>query len=123
MLIKTDNELMQDLVNRYVTSVTIEEKLAILADLEFYVHQYDNGIYFCDIKGFELLVTELNNTQELGLQLQIPLVLSAVFQSNPKVQIHALKFDFLHVLVNKLGHSDHGRIKRPVGPWSLCILL
>jgi nucleotide exchange factor SIL1 len=100
MLIKTDNELMQELVSRYVK--TTDQKIGILTDLEYYVHQYDNGILFCDMSGFELLLSELNETLDFGLKARISLVLGAALQGNPKVQVHALKFDTIQIMLNQL---------------------
>ena len=39
MFIKTETELIKELVNKYEKTINKEEKMSILNDLEFYVHQ------------------------------------------------------------------------------------
>ena len=39
MLITTETDLMRELIDKYVLSVQKEEKIQILKDLEYYVHQ------------------------------------------------------------------------------------
>ncbi len=39
MLITTETDLMRELIDKYVLSVQKEEKIKILKDLEYYVHQ------------------------------------------------------------------------------------
>ena len=109
MFIKTENELMKELMNRYVNTTDTQEKMAILKDMEFYVHQYDNGILFCDMNGFELLTNELNSTRDIDLQVQIALVLGSAVQSNSKVQIFAMKFEFIQLMLNLLTRQSASR--------------
>ena len=65
MSIKTDSEIMNDLLSKYnrTEGCSLDEKINILKDFEYYVHQYDNGLLFCDIGGFRLLMVDLNSTQ------------------------------------------------------------
>ena len=39
MLITTETDLMRELIDKYVLTVEKEEKIKILKDLEYYVHQ------------------------------------------------------------------------------------
>ena len=83
LTIKTDGEIMTELLSRYNRSEGCEksEKLDILKDFEYYVHQYDNGLLFCDIGAFELLVGELNSTKsDAEIKIMILMTLGSAMQ-------------------------------------------
>jgi nucleotide exchange factor SIL1 len=54
------------------------------------------------MKGFELIMKLLNTTDDIDLKKESAMVLGAAIQSNPKVKIHAIKSEFLQLILNKL---------------------
>lgn len=74
--------------------------LAILEDLEYLAHQYDNAIEFVRLKGFpDIILSNLNSTDPEILKQTLMLVGSLV-QNNAKVQIHALEQGCIEVCKN-----------------------
>ncbi|CAF1098294.1 unnamed protein product [Brachionus calyciflorus] len=105
--VQTDFEIIKSLIEKYAKSDR-DDKITILKDLEFYVHQFDNGLLLCDLGGFDTILKELNQTllnddSELGQNLL--LVLGSALQSNPKVKIFAIKTNLLQVLLNRLSNQ------------------
>jgi len=49
--------------------------------------KFDNGLLFCDMGGFEIIMKELNSTQDKELQMQAALVLGASMQRFKKMSI------------------------------------
>jgi hypothetical protein len=83
MSIKTDSEIMNELMSKYnqTEGSSLDEKIIILKDFEYYVHQYDNGLLFCDIGGFKLLMEELNSTNtDLNIKINSLLTLGSAMQ-------------------------------------------
>ncbi|KAL8172996.1 UNVERIFIED_CONTAM: hypothetical protein K2H54_036369 [Gekko kuhli] len=66
MQLETDFEIMSKLINRFnSTTSTLEEKIAALYDLEYYVHQVDNAKDLLSLGGLQLLINGLNSTEPL----------------------------------------------------------
>uniref|UniRef100_A0ACB8GEF0 Nucleotide exchange factor sil1 n=1 Tax=Sphaerodactylus townsendi TaxID=933632 RepID=A0ACB8GEF0_9SAUR len=77
MQLETDFEIMSKLINRFnSTASTLEEKIAALYDLEYYVHQVDNAKDLLSLGGLQLLINGLNNTEPL-LKEYVSFVLGA----------------------------------------------
>lgn len=100
--IKTDGELITELIEKFNKTKDVNEKLAYLIDFEYYVHQYDNGLLLCDLNGFKLIMNELNLTDSQEIKIKSSLVLGSAIQGNPKVQIYALENGLLQLVLNKL---------------------
>jgi len=49
--IRTEYEIMVELVESFATSTTDEERSSVLENLEFYVHQFDNAVDFVGLHG------------------------------------------------------------------------
>ncbi|XP_060088960.1 nucleotide exchange factor SIL1 isoform X2 [Heteronotia binoei] len=90
MQLETDFEIMSKLINRFnSTTSTLEEKIAALYDLEYYVHQVDNAKDLLSLGGLQLLINGLNSTEPL-LKEYSSFVLGAALSSNPRVQVAAV---------------------------------
>ncbi|XP_077168852.1 nucleotide exchange factor SIL1 isoform X1 [Paroedura picta] len=90
MQLETDFEIMSKLINRFnSTTSTLEEKIAALYDLEYYVHQVDNAKDLLSLGGLQLLINGLNSTEPL-LKEYASFVLGAALSSNPRVQVAAV---------------------------------
>ncbi|KYO39219.1 nucleotide exchange factor SIL1 isoform A [Alligator mississippiensis] len=64
MRIETDYEIMVKLINKFNSSDSmLDEKIAALYDLEYYVHQVDNAKDFLSLGGLQLMINALNSTE------------------------------------------------------------
>lgn len=81
MNVKTDTEILLELIAKYNKSESKAEKLLLLADFEILVHQIDNAMIFCDNHGFKMLLSDLNSTlHDAELHTEVALVLGAAIQ-------------------------------------------
>jgi nucleotide exchange factor SIL1 len=63
--IKTEYEIVKELVAKYKSLEDDSERQYILNDLEFYVHQYDNAQDFVKMSGFkDVVLPALNSTSK-----------------------------------------------------------
>lgn len=117
---KTDAEvltgLMQDLRN--LSDVKENSKyqlMAIMEDLEYLAHQYDNALEFARQDGFKDVILRNLNSTDVEILKQTLKLLGALVQNNAKMQIQALEngcLDFvLRILQN---HPDIGVKNRAV---------
>ncbi|CAH1780538.1 unnamed protein product [Owenia fusiformis] len=103
--VQTDNEIIEELVRRYNNSeVSTKEKIEILTDLEYHLHQIDNAQVFSDMGGLRLLIASVNHT-DVELQTHAAVTLGAAVQSNPQVQIQAIKEGALQQLIRVFSTS------------------
>ncbi|NXF82633.1 SIL1 factor, partial [Sclerurus mexicanus] len=99
MKMETDYEIMVKLISKFNSSAsTLDEKVAALYDLEYYVHQVDNAKDFLSMGGLRLLLEGLNSTEAV-LKEHAAFVLGAALSSNPKVQIEAIEGGALQKLL------------------------
>uniref|UniRef100_A0A674GIA3 Nucleotide exchange factor SIL1 n=1 Tax=Taeniopygia guttata TaxID=59729 RepID=A0A674GIA3_TAEGU len=99
MKIETDYEIMVKLISKFNSSAsTLDEKVAALYDLEYYVHQVDNAKDFLSMGGLRLVIEGLNSS-EASLKEHAAFVLGAALSSNPKVQIEAIEGGALQKLL------------------------
>ncbi|XP_009067645.1 PREDICTED: nucleotide exchange factor SIL1-like, partial [Acanthisitta chloris] len=64
MKVETDYEIMVKLISKFNSSAsTLDEKVAALYDLEYYVHQVDNAKDFLSMGGLQLVIDGLNSTE------------------------------------------------------------
>jgi hypothetical protein len=77
---QTDAELLTSLINQYNSTDDKLEKLKLLADFEYMVHQYDNGLLLCDLGAFDMLLNELNKTADSDISRELILVLGSTVQ-------------------------------------------
>ncbi|XP_025926440.1 nucleotide exchange factor SIL1 isoform X4 [Apteryx rowi] len=89
--LETDYEIMVKLIGKFNSSAsTLDEKVAALYDLEYYVHQVDNAKDFLSLGGLQLVINGLNSTEAI-LKEHAAFVLGAALSSNPKVQVEAIE--------------------------------
>lgn len=102
--VQTDFEIIKSLIEKFKNSNRID-KITILNDLEYYVHQFDNGLLLCDLGGFELILSELNSTllqEDTDYAQNLIIVIGSAIQSNPKVKVYAIKTQLLQILLNRM---------------------
>lgn len=66
--VKTENEIMNELLSRFgdeKATQTVDEKLIILEDIEYLAHGIDNALHFISSGGFEkLIIPNFNHSSE-----------------------------------------------------------
>ncbi|KAM6122997.1 nucleotide exchange factor SIL1 [Phoenicopterus ruber ruber] len=109
---ETDYEIMVKLISKFNSSAsTLDEKVAALYDLEYYVHQVDNAKDFLSMGGLQLVIDGLNST-EAALKEHAAFVLGAALSSNPKVQIEAIEGGALQKLLVILATEQPLAVKK-----------
>uniref|UniRef100_A0A8C0BGB1 Nucleotide exchange factor SIL1 n=1 Tax=Buteo japonicus TaxID=224669 RepID=A0A8C0BGB1_9AVES len=112
MKMETDYEIMVKLISKFNSSAsTLDEKVAALYDLEYYVHQVDNAKDFLSMGGLQLVIDGLNST-EAALKEHAAFVLGAALSSNPKVQIEAIEGGALQKLLVILATEQPLAVKK-----------
>ncbi|XP_034511977.1 nucleotide exchange factor SIL1 isoform X3 [Ailuropoda melanoleuca] len=81
VVIETDMQIMVRLINKFnSSSSSLEEKIAALFDLEYYVHQMDNAQDLLSFGGLQVVINGLNSTEPL-VKEYAAFVLGAAFSS------------------------------------------
>ncbi|XP_069698478.1 nucleotide exchange factor SIL1 [Periplaneta americana] len=89
--VKTDLELMDELLHRFKSATDEQEILNILTDLEYLVHQFDNAREFARIGGLTDVVLPSLNATSAAIRAEAIRLLGSAVQSNSAVQIAALE--------------------------------
>lgn len=122
VVLETDMQIMVRLVNKFnSSSSSLEEKVAALFDLEYYVHQMDNAQDLLSFGGLQVVINGLNSTEPL-VKEYAAFVLGAAFSSNPKVQVEAIEGGALQKLLVILATEQPLPAKKKV-LFALCSLL
>ncbi|XP_006866284.1 PREDICTED: nucleotide exchange factor SIL1 [Chrysochloris asiatica] len=122
VVIETDMQIMVRLINKFnSSSSSLEEKIAALFDLEYYVHQMDNAQDLLSFGGLQVVINGLNSTEPL-VKEYAAFVLGAAFSSNPKVQVEAIEGGALQKLLVILATEQPLATKKKV-LFALCSLL
>ncbi|KAM7142597.1 nucleotide exchange factor SIL1 isoform 2-T3 [Molossus nigricans] len=122
VVIETDMQIMVRLINKFNSSnSSLEEKIAALFDLEYYVHQMDNAQDLLSFGGLQVVINGLNSTEPL-VKEYAAFVLGAAFSSNPKVQVEAIEGGALQKLLVILATEQPLAAKKKV-LFALCSLL
>uniref|UniRef100_A0A8C2YML0 Nucleotide exchange factor SIL1 n=1 Tax=Chinchilla lanigera TaxID=34839 RepID=A0A8C2YML0_CHILA len=122
VVIETDMQIMVRLINKFnSSSSSLEEKIAALFDLEYYVHQMDNAQDLLSFGGLQVVINGLNSTEPL-VKEYAAFVLGAAFSSNPKVQVEAIEGGALQKLLVVLATEQPLTAKKKV-LFALCTLL
>ncbi|XP_036061202.1 nucleotide exchange factor SIL1 isoform X1 [Onychomys torridus] len=122
VVLETDMQIMVRLINKFnSSSSSLEEKVAALFDLEYYVHQMDNAQDLLSFGGLQVVINGLNSTEPL-VKEYAAFVLGAAFSSNPKVQVEAIEGGALQKLLVILATEQPLTAKKKV-LFALCSLL
>lgn len=112
MEIKADNEIIDSLFTRYETNLTgrenemDDEKLVILEDLEYLVHQIDNAMKFLLSEGLEkIIMPNLINQTNIKLRMKSLNLLGSIMQNNQKAQIFVFEKNVGDHLTKYLSNS------------------
>ncbi|XP_039976306.1 nucleotide exchange factor SIL1 isoform X3 [Xiphias gladius] len=113
--IKEDlNTIMRRLLDQLNSSnSTAEQRLNILLELEYLVHQVDNAQTLCSMGGLQFILEGLNSS-DFRLQESSAFVLGSALTSNPVVQVKALESGALRMLLTILATAQPFRVKKKV---------
>lgn len=100
--LSTDSENVQTLLNRYKKASKIDEKITILNDLEFILHQYDVSADFIKMNGLEVLKDDFLTNSNVELQKLICIVIGSAASSHPQVKVAIIKSGLFDNLIIKL---------------------
>ncbi|XP_053180477.1 nucleotide exchange factor SIL1 isoform X2 [Scomber japonicus] len=114
LLVETDVQIMRRLLDQFNSSnSTVQQRLSILLELEYLVHQVDNAQTLCSMGGLKLILEGLNST-DFRLQESSALVLGSALSSNPVVQVKAVESGALQTLLTVLATSQAHSVKKKV---------
>ncbi|XP_065185063.1 nucleotide exchange factor SIL1-like [Sycon ciliatum] len=112
---RADAEVMQALVNLFNNITTPEEqRLTILEELEYFVHQIDNARDLEAIGGMDIVLRALKHS-DAKFRSVAALILGSAMQGNPSVQQTVLHRGVLPTLVQFLqsGSQEPKTVRRP----------
>ncbi|XP_033949523.1 nucleotide exchange factor SIL1 isoform X1 [Pseudochaenichthys georgianus] len=114
LLVQTDDQIMRRLLEQFnSSSSTTEQRLSILLELEYLVHQVDNAQTLCSMGGLQLVVETLNSS-DFRLQESSAFVLGSAVSSNPEVQAKAMEGGALQTLLTMLATDQPLWVKKKV---------
>ncbi|XP_069027561.1 nucleotide exchange factor SIL1 [Embiotoca jacksoni] len=114
LLVETDVQIMRRLLDQFNSSnSTTEQKMSILLELEYLVHQVDNAQSLCSMGGLQFILEGLNSS-DFRLQESSAFVLGSALASNPVVQVKAVESGALQTLLTTLATAQPLRVKKKV---------
>ncbi|CAJ1057978.1 nucleotide exchange factor SIL1 isoform X2 [Xyrichtys novacula] len=114
MLMETDVQIMKRLLEQFNSSnSTTEQRLSVLLELEYLVHQVDNAQTLCSMGGLQLILQGLNSS-DFRLQESSAFVLGSALASNPVVQVKAVESGALQTLLTTLVTAEPLHVKKKV---------
>ncbi|XP_060905075.1 nucleotide exchange factor SIL1 [Labrus mixtus] len=114
LLVETDGQIMKRLLEQFNSSnSTTEQRLTILQELEYLVHQVDNAQVLCSMGGLQLMLQGLNSS-DFRLQESSAFVLGSALSSNPTVQVKAVENGALQTLLTTLATAQPIHVKKKV---------
>ena len=78
--LSSEMELVTKLYTELLEGGEVGTLLAVLEDLEFYIHKYDNAVYFVDLGGVSTLTHLLNTSSDAGILANTALCLGSAAQ-------------------------------------------
>lgn len=122
LLVETDVLIMRRLLDQFnSSSTTTEQRLGILQELEYLVHQVDNAQTLCSMGGLSLILEGLNSS-DVRLQENCAFVLGSAVASNPMVQVQAMEGGALQTLLTTLANTQPLNVKKKVLFAMACLL-
>nr|XP_020466969.1 nucleotide exchange factor SIL1 isoform X2 [Monopterus albus] len=114
LLVETDTRIMRRLLDQFNSSnSTTEQRLSILQELEYLVHQVDNAQTLCSMGGLQFILEGLNSS-DFRLQENSAFVLGSALASNPVVQVKAVESGALQMLLTVLATAQPLQVKKKV---------
>lgn len=105
MKLNAEFENVETLVKYYGNS-TDEERVLILEDLDYYLHQIDNARDFVALGGMNLIIKEALNSHSEILRERAAILFAGAVQSNPEVQERVLSLGWMTNLLDRLTNTS-----------------
>ncbi|XP_076066522.1 sil1 nucleotide exchange factor isoform X2 [Oratosquilla oratoria] len=102
MVIETDIDIMKRLLSQYHKAKQDSEKVIVLEDLEYLVHQYDSAVELVHFGVINSIVKPAINDSNPSIRKGALHLIGSAMQSNPIVQIAALEADMLSYILRIL---------------------
>lgn len=101
----TDSENVNSLLDRYKKTNDDNEKITILKDLEYILHQYDVSGDFIKMDGLNVLKNDFLNNPNNEIQSLISLVIGSASSGNPPVKVAIIGSGLFENLIRKLDND------------------
>merc|ERR1711962_1073272 len=120
MKLNKDIENIKHLMSNYDNS-TLDSKLVILEDLDYYMHQIDNAQDFVTLNGLNKIILPSLRSSEEDLVAKAAILLGSASQANTKVQNAVMDTDIpAEVLEHILKPASTTKLCRKIqSPWWL----
>ncbi|XP_044261797.1 nucleotide exchange factor SIL1 [Tribolium madens] len=111
---KMDAEIIRDLLKKHLEGLNREKLdksklLKIIEDLDFLVHQYDNGREFVKQNAFQEFIYKNLNSTDLDIKKETLKLMTGLMQNNVNPKIHAFESGAIGVLLRLINfESDLG---------------
>lgn len=114
LLVETDVQIMKRLLEQLNSSNTsTEQRVNVLQELEYLVHQVDNAQTLCSMGGLQLILGGLNSS-DFRVQENSALVLGSALSGNPVVQVKAVEDGALQTLLTTLATTQPLHVRKKV---------
>uniref|UniRef100_A0A672H2S4 Nucleotide exchange factor SIL1 n=1 Tax=Salarias fasciatus TaxID=181472 RepID=A0A672H2S4_SALFA len=114
LLVETDVQIMKRLLEQLNNSnASPEQRVGVLQELEYLVHQVDNAQTLCAMGGLQLVLGGLNSS-DFRVQENSALVLGSALSSNPAVQVQAVENGALQTLLTALATAQPLHVRKKV---------
>ncbi|XP_073342715.1 nucleotide exchange factor SIL1 isoform X1 [Pagrus major] len=114
LLVETDAQIMKRMLEQLNSSkLSTEQRLNVLLELEYLVHQVDNAQTLCSMGGLQFILQGLNSS-DFRLQESSAFVLGSAVASNPVVQVKVVESGALQMLLTILATTQPVRVKKKV---------
>ncbi|XP_073342716.1 nucleotide exchange factor SIL1 isoform X2 [Pagrus major] len=112
--VSTDQQIMKRMLEQLNSSkLSTEQRLNVLLELEYLVHQVDNAQTLCSMGGLQFILQGLNSS-DFRLQESSAFVLGSAVASNPVVQVKVVESGALQMLLTILATTQPVRVKKKV---------
>lgn len=113
LLVETDVQILRRLLDQFNSTRSTDDRLHILHELEYMVHQVDNAQTLCSMGGLDFIMDGLNSSDS-RLQESSAFVLGSALASNPAVQVKAVESGALQTLLTVLATTEHFPVQKKV---------
>ncbi|KAH9424391.1 nucleotide exchange factor sil1 [Dermatophagoides pteronyssinus] len=105
---ESEKEILHSLLKRYNLSENLDEKISLLIDIEYFVHQIDLGKFFYDSNGFNIMMKDLLDDKSFNqLKIEILSVFGSAIQGNMYVKLGLSGQNFLSNIVSILLENNN----------------
>ncbi|RWS01697.1 nucleotide exchange factor SIL1-like protein [Dinothrombium tinctorium] len=106
---KTETQVLKELTKKYI-SANNEQRINILNNIEYLIHDYDVALDFVKLNGLKLILPDLNNSDYRCKEI-IAKTLGSAAQNNVKVQMAFLESGALDPLLGILSLDSSIKVK------------